>query len=106
MFRRCSRAGVLLVFASLLAFAQDKTTRVVDTESTNHEQNERAERQKWFREGRTPADPSVSSAELLNRAQDQRQVLRAQRRALATARAGAAVNAAAATSPVWQLLGP
>src|SRR5689334_5938280 len=104
MFRSCSRAGVLLVFASLFAFSQDKTARVIDVDAPTQEQNERAERQRWFHEGRTPANPSVSAAELLNRAQEQRQVLRAQRRAQVAARAGATANAGA--TPTWQLLGP
>jgi hypothetical protein len=108
--RRPVALVLLFVFTSIFTFAQDKTPKQVqDTQTLEREHHEHNDRQAWFRNGRTSPNTSVSAAEMLHRAQQQRQALRVLRQqqtaARSTARAGATQAVTAATAN-WQLLGP
>lgn len=113
MRSRISLAVVLFLFSSIFTFGQDKTPKQVldvdrDKPGSEHMDDQIARRE-WFRDGRQSAVPGVSSAEMLHRAQQQRQAVRVLRQQQAIAktsgRNGAAPAITAATAS-WQLLGP
>src|SRR3954467_4213940 len=91
--RRRVALVLLFVFTSIFPFAQDKTPKQVqDTQTLEREHQEHGDRQAGFRNGRTSPNASVPAADMLHRAQQQRQALRVLRQqqtaARSTARAG------------------